>query len=70
MPLVGYHTKKALLPTDYGYRVMTENDAWAGLVGLPAAQHIMGTALANGAQTPDGEQDLETLLRTIASQGT
>ncbi|GAB3898909.1 hypothetical protein GCM10029964_084090 [Kibdelosporangium lantanae] len=61
--------KKALPPTEYGRGLVVENDAWAGLVGLPAAQRIMGTALTRGAQTPDGERDLEPLLRTIAAQG-
>ncbi|TVT61202.1 enoyl-CoA hydratase/isomerase family protein [Amycolatopsis rhizosphaerae] len=61
--------KKALPPTEYGQGLAAENDAWAGLVELPAAQRIMGAALVSGAQTPDGERDLETLLRTIAAQG-
>ncbi|RSM58582.1 enoyl-CoA hydratase/isomerase family protein [Kibdelosporangium aridum] len=61
--------KKALPPTEYGQGLIVENDAWAGLVGLPTAQRIMGTALTSGAQTPDGERDLEPLLRTIATQG-
>jgi enoyl-CoA hydratase/carnithine racemase len=61
--------KKALPPTDYGQGLTAENDAWAGLVGQPAAQRIMSTALTSGAQTPDGERELEPLLRTIAAQG-
>ncbi|MEV0236439.1 enoyl-CoA hydratase/isomerase family protein [Nonomuraea sp. NPDC050786] len=61
--------KKALPPTEYGQGLIAENNAWAGLVGLPAAQRIMSTALTSGAQTPDGERDLEPLLRTIAAQG-
>ncbi|MFF4625495.1 enoyl-CoA hydratase-related protein [Nonomuraea jabiensis] len=47
-----------------------EETAGLGQVeALPAAQRIMGTALTSGAQTPDGERDLEPLLRTIAAQG-
>jgi len=57
--------KKALPPTEYGQGLIAENDAWAGLVGLPTAKRIMDTALTRGAQTPDGERDLESLLRTI-----
>ncbi|MFE3262059.1 enoyl-CoA hydratase/isomerase family protein [Nocardia sp. NPDC059091] len=58
--------KKALPPTEFGPGLIVENDAWAGLVDQPAAQRIMGTALTSGAQTPDGERDLEQLLRGIA----
>lgn len=60
--------KKALPPTEYSAALVTENDAWAGLVGLPAAQQIMGAALAGGAQTPAGERDLESLLRQVAAE--
>lgn len=57
--------KKTLPPTKYGQALIAENDAWAGLVVLPAAQQLMGSALAEGAQTPVGERDLETLLRGV-----
>ncbi|WP_432493481.1 enoyl-CoA hydratase/isomerase family protein [Kineococcus gypseus] len=36
---------------------------------VPAAQQIMSAALRNGAQTPDGEADLEPLLRALAPGG-
>jgi enoyl-CoA hydratase/carnithine racemase len=58
--------KRALPPTDFGDALVVENDAWAGLVGLPAARQLMGDALAAGAQTPDGERDLEALMRGVA----
>jgi hypothetical protein len=43
-----------------------ENDAWAELVFRPATAQLMGAGLANGAQTRDGEQDLEGLFRSLA----
>ncbi len=58
--------KRALPPTDFGGGLVTENDAWASLVSRPAAQRLMSGALVAGAQTPEGERDLEGLLRRVA----
>lgn len=57
--------KRALPPTEYGHALVVENDAWEALVGLPAAASLMGGALRQGAQTPDGERDLEHLMRSV-----
>ena len=58
--------KKVLPPTDHAAGFAAENDAWAAQVGLPAAQQLMGAALMNGAQTLEGERDLEHLMRKVA----
>lgn len=58
--------KRALPPTDFGGGLVTENDTWASLVSRPAAQRLMSGALVAGAQTPEGERDLEGLLRRVA----
>ena len=43
-----------------------EEAAWASLIDAPAARQLMSDALANGAQTPAGEADLEGLMRSVA----
>ena len=58
--------KIALPPADLRQGLVRENDAWAALVGLPATAKLMGDALQAGAQTPDGERDLEDLMRRVA----
>lgn len=58
--------KTALPPTEHGAALRVESDSWAGLVELPAARRLMSGALARGAQTPDGEADLEGLMRGVA----
>ncbi|HUQ56053.1 enoyl-CoA hydratase/isomerase family protein [Lentzea sp.] len=58
--------KRALPPTDFGSGLVVENDAWASLVGRPAARQLMEDALVAGAQTPEGERDLEGLMRGVA----
>ncbi|WP_183392891.1 enoyl-CoA hydratase/isomerase family protein [Kineococcus radiotolerans] len=57
--------KHAMPPTEFGRGLITEDEAWASLVGSPAAQQLMTSALQRGAQTPDGERDLEGLLRNL-----
>ncbi|GHH42590.1 enoyl-CoA hydratase/isomerase family protein [Lentzea cavernae] len=54
--------KRTLPPADLGAGLVVENDAWASLVGRPAAQRLMSEALTAGAQTVEGERDLETLM--------
>ncbi|HEX7301928.1 enoyl-CoA hydratase/isomerase family protein [Lentzea sp.] len=58
--------KRALPPTGFGAGLVTENDAWASLVTRPAAQRLLSGAMAAGAQTVEGERDLEALLRGVA----
>jgi enoyl-CoA hydratase/carnithine racemase len=49
-----------------GYR--REEAEWSALIGKPAAAALMGGSLQRGAQTPDGERDLEGLLRQIRQE--
>lgn len=42
-----------------------ENDAWAELFAQPVAERLIRGGLQLGAQTPDGERDLEGLLRAL-----
>lgn len=58
--------KQAIVPCDHADGLVRESDAWAGLVFRPATAQLMGAGLTNGAQTRDGEQDLEGLFRHLA----
>jgi enoyl-CoA hydratase/carnithine racemase len=58
--------KRAIAPDDLAEGLARENDAWAGLVFRPAAGRLIGGGLAAGAQTREGERDLEALLRNVA----
>lgn len=42
-----------------------EHEAWAGLFELPAAEKLIRGGLKAGAQTKEGERNLEGLLRTL-----
>lgn len=57
--------KRALPVTEFAAGLVVENDAWASLVGLPGTQRLMADALTAGAQTPEGEAELEDLLRGL-----
>lgn len=46
-----------------GYK--REDTVWSGLISGPAALPLMGRALEQGAQTPEGESDLEQLMRSV-----
>ena len=46
-----------------GYK--REDAVWSGLISGPAAMPLMGRALEQGAQTPEGESDLEQLMRSV-----
>ena len=50
---------------DDGYQ--REHEAWAGLFVRPAAEQLIRGGLDKGAQTRDGERDLEALLRECAT---
>ncbi|OZM80461.1 enoyl-CoA hydratase/isomerase family protein [Pseudonocardia sp. MH-G8] len=55
--------KRAILPEDLSEGFLREHDAWAGQIVRPAAERLIRGGLAHGAQTRDGERDLEGLLR-------
>ncbi|PZR54196.1 enoyl-CoA hydratase/isomerase family protein [Xylanimonas oleitrophica] len=57
--------KHAIRPTDHAEGLARENDAWSGLVFRPATAELMGSGLAGGAQTREGEQELESLFRAL-----
>lgn len=58
--------KHAILPDDLAAGLVRENEAWAGLIFRPAAGRLISGGLAAGAQTRDGERDLEALMRNLA----
>lgn len=58
--------KRAIAPSDLGAGLAREHEAWAGLVFRPATAQLMAAGLARGAQTRDGERDLEGLFRGLA----
>lgn len=57
--------KAAIVPEDLVGGMVRESEAWMGQVFLPATTRIMADGLAAGAQTADGERDLEGLLRNV-----
>ncbi|MFF1343795.1 enoyl-CoA hydratase/isomerase family protein [Streptomyces sp. NPDC058290] len=58
--------KRAIVPEDLAEGLLREHDAWADQFVRPAAERLIRGGLANGAQTRDGERDLEGLLRGLA----
>jgi enoyl-CoA hydratase/carnithine racemase len=59
--------KHAIVPRDHTDGLARENDAWEGLVFRPTTARLMSAGLLSGAQTRDGEQDLEGLFRGLAA---
>lgn len=57
--------KKAIPPADLKTGFLREHAAWAELFALPAATRLIRGGLEVGAQTPEGERDLEALLRDL-----
>ncbi len=57
--------KKAVPPADLREGFSREHDAWAGLFARPAAEKLIRGGLQAGAQTRDGERNLEGLLRAL-----
>ena len=57
--------KHAVVPIGHADGLARENDAWARLVFRPATAQLMAAGLTHGAQTRDGEQDLEGLFRSL-----
>jgi enoyl-CoA hydratase/carnithine racemase len=58
--------KHAIRPDDLAEGFLREHDAWASQIVRPAAERLIRGGLAHGAQTRDGERDLEGLLRALA----
>lgn len=59
--------KRAVAPEDLADGLLREHDAWASQIARPAAERLIRGGLAAGAQTRDGEHDLEGLLRSLAA---
>jgi len=57
--------KAALPPSHLEERLMREHEAWAGLFARPAGEILIRGGLNSGAQTVEGERDLEGLLRHL-----
>lgn len=57
--------KRALPVSELEEGFKREHEAWAGLFALPAAEALIRGGLEAGAQTLDGERDLEGLLRAL-----
>lgn len=57
--------KKAVPMTDLREGFRREHDAWAGLFERPAAENLIRGGLKAGAQTREGERNLEALLRRL-----
>lgn len=55
---------KSALPAEHlTDGLVRENEAWAARIALPAVRQLIVRGLRDGAQTPDGERDLEGLMR-------
>jgi len=61
-------TKRILAPITPVEGYQREEAEWSTLIGQPTAGALMGGSLQRGAQTPDGERDLEGLLRQTGQQ--
>ncbi|MDQ1033984.1 enoyl-CoA hydratase/carnithine racemase [Streptomyces sp. V3I8] len=59
--------KRLVPPADLTDGLRAENDAWAELVGGALPARLMTGALEQGAQTPAGERDLESVMRSVAA---
>ncbi|MFL1493791.1 enoyl-CoA hydratase/isomerase family protein [Pseudomonas antarctica] len=57
--------KKTVPRTDLREGFRREHDAWAGLFERPAAEKLIRGGLKAGAQTKEGERNLESLLRGL-----
>jgi enoyl-CoA hydratase/carnithine racemase len=60
--------KRVLAPVSPVEGYGREEHEWAALISRPATTHLMQESLRRGAQTPDGERDLEGLLRQIGRE--
>ncbi|RZV02862.1 UNVERIFIED_ORG: enoyl-CoA hydratase/carnithine racemase [Serratia quinivorans] len=57
--------KQAMPAPDLHEGFQREHNAWAGFFARPAAESRIRGGLKAGAQTPDGERNLEKLLRNL-----
>jgi enoyl-CoA hydratase/carnithine racemase len=57
--------KNLVPPTDLADGLKAEHDTWAELVAGTLPAQLMAQALERGAQTPEGERDLESVMRGI-----
>lgn len=57
--------KRILAPAGLSAGYQREEAEWTALVGQSITGHLMRGSLQRGAQTPDGERDLEALLRSV-----
>ncbi|MYW02895.1 enoyl-CoA hydratase/isomerase family protein, partial [Streptomyces sp. SID3343] len=57
--------KRAIVPEDLAEGLRREHDAWANQFARPEAERLIRGGLTHGAQTRDGERDLEGLLRGL-----
>jgi len=55
-------------PADLREGFRREHDAWASLFARPAAEKLIRGGLEVGAQTKEGERDLEGLLRNLKAR--
>ncbi|USX53454.1 enoyl-CoA hydratase/isomerase family protein [Lentzea sp. HUAS12] len=54
-------------PADLADGLKAEHAAWAELVSGPLPLQLMTRTLEHGVQTPEGERDLEAVMRTVAA---
>lgn len=59
--------KRAIVPGDLAAGLVRENEAWADLIFRPATGELISGALGRGAQTREGERELERLFREPAA---
>ncbi len=57
--------KATIAPADLTEGLIREDAAWSALFARPAAARLIAAGLDNGAQTRDGERDVEGLLRAL-----
>ncbi|MFE9680957.1 enoyl-CoA hydratase/isomerase family protein [Streptomyces sp. NPDC006285] len=60
-------TKQLVPPADLAEGLQAENDAWAELVSGDLPARLMTGALEHGVQTPAGEHELESVMRSVAA---
>lgn len=57
--------KKLVPPTDLTDGLKAEHETWAELVSGTLPPRLMARALDHGVQTPEGERDLESVMRRV-----
>ncbi|WIY00985.1 enoyl-CoA hydratase/isomerase family protein [Amycolatopsis mongoliensis] len=59
--------KRLVPPADLADGLKAEHAAWAELVSGSLPAQLMTLALEHGVQTPEGERDLESVMRDVAA---